>query len=139
MDTLTPSQRSERMSRVRSKDSKAELIVRRLVWRLGYRYQLHGRRVLGRPDLVFRGRQSAIFIHGCFWHRHKGCAATRTPKSRVEFWTRKFQQNVQRDRVVAKKLKEQGWKSLIIWECEVGNEERLRRRIERFMDGDEVS
>ena len=95
MDTLTPEQRSERMSRVRNKDTKPEMRVRRLVHSLGYRYRLHASHLPGRPDLVFKSRSKVIFVHGCFWHRHEGCPLCRMPKSRLRFWKQKLNANSQ--------------------------------------------
>ncbi len=97
MDTLTPEQRSERMSRVRNKDTKPEMRVRRLVHALGYRYRLHDSRLPGRPDLVFKSRHKVIFVHGCFWHRHDRCELCRMPKSRLQFWKPKLKANRERD------------------------------------------
>src|SRR5690606_22283718 len=115
MDALSAAQRSELMSRVRSRDTRPELRVRRLTHRLGYRYRLHRRDLPGSPDLVFPGRRSVVFVHGCFWHRHPGCRNTRTPKSRVEFWTRKFADNVARDERNQAELRALGWRHLVIW------------------------
>ncbi|MGA3372841.1 MAG: very short patch repair endonuclease [Terracidiphilus sp.] len=97
MDTIPPSKRSEVMARVRSKDSRPELLIRRLVFAMGYRYRLHARDLPGCPDLVFRSRQKVIFVHGCFWHPHENCALARMPKSRPEFWGPKLEGNRQRD------------------------------------------
>lgn len=133
MDTLSPRERSERMSRVRSKDTKPELAVRRLVFSMGYRYRLHRRDLPGCPDMTFMARRKVIFVHGCFWHRHEGCARTRFPKSRLGFWKTKLLANKARDVVNLQKLKSRGWRSLVVWECEVENVEKLRRRIRRFL------
>lgn len=115
MDPLSPKERSERMSRVRSRDTKPELVVRRLVHSLGYRYRLHRRSLPGRPDLVFPGRRKVIFVHGCFWHRHAGChSGTRVPKSRLDFWLPKLESNRERDRVNQAALAELGWDALTI-------------------------
>ena len=121
------------MSRVRSKGSKPEMAVRRLVHGLGYRYRLHGKGIPGRPDLVFRSRRKVIFVHGCFWHRHTGCKLARLPKSRLDFWKPKLERNHERDREVHKALRDEGWSSLIIWECEVGDAEELAVRIHSFL------
>jgi len=133
MDSLSPKDRSERMSRVRSTGSKPEMAVRQLVHGLGYRYRLHGKGIPGRPDLVFRGRRKVIFVHGCFWHRHTGCKLARLPKSRLDFWKPKLERNHERDREVHRALRDEGWSSLIIWECEVGDVEKLTVRIESFL------
>ncbi len=133
MDTLTPEQRSERMSRVRNKDTKLELRVRRLVHSLGYRYRLHGGSLPGRPDLVFKSRGKVIFVHGCFWHRQEGCPQCRMPKSRLEFWKQKLTANRERDRVNQAKLAALGWDYMIVWECELRNTDVLASRIQPFL------
>lgn len=134
MDILTPAERSERMSRVRSKDTKPEMAVRRLVHSLGYRYRLHARDLPGNPDMVFRPRRKVIFVHGCFWHRHKGCSNTTTPRSRFRFWQDKFDYNLRRDARNRRKLQEEGWSVLVIWECQVGDVDKLTERLKRFLD-----
>lgn len=134
MDLLTRSQRSAVMSAVKSKDTVPELTVRKLIHGLGYRYRLHGKGLPGKPDLVFRGRQAIIFIHGCFWHRHPGCALARLPKSRIDFWEPKLSANRLRDRRNERALRTQGWRVLVIWECQIAKTERLIARIRRFLD-----
>ena len=133
MDTLTPAERSERMSRVRNKDTKPEWIVRRLVHRLGFRYRLHSGRLPGRPDLVFPSKHKAIFVHGCFWHRHPGCRNCRTPKSRLGFWKPKLRANRVRDLKNERALKKLGWRFLVVWECEVKDFEHLSPRLRDFL------
>ena len=109
MDTLTAPERSERMSRVRSKDTKPEMLVRSLVHRMGFRYRLHDRKLPGNPDMVFPGRGKIIFVHGCFWHRHRErCEFTRWPKSRMDFWGPKLEKNRQRDKIVGRELRKLG-------------------------------
>ena len=117
LDTLSVRQRSERMSRVYSKDTKPEMRVRRLVHGMGYRHRLHAKDLPGRPDLVFRPRRKAIFVHGCFWHRHEGCSRNRMPKSpeRREYWRTKLNGNVQRDRRHLDALEIMGWRTLVVW------------------------
>lgn len=133
MDTLSVAERSEIMSRVRSKDTVPEMLVRRTVFSLGYRYRLHDRTLPGCPDLVFRGREKVIFVHGCFWHRHSGCPKARVPKSRTDFWLQKLEGNKKRDDKNVRRLRRQGWKVLTIWECQLG-EPDLIIRIRRFLD-----
>ena len=106
MDTLTSAERSERMGRVRSKDTKPEMLVRSLVHKMGYRYRLHARDLPGKPDMVFSRRGKIIFVHGCFWHRHGTCKNTRWPKSKLEFWKPKLEANSRRDKVVRRSLRE---------------------------------
>lgn len=134
MDNISPSERSEIMSRVRSKNSRPEMLVRRLIFAAGYRYRLHDRKLPGCPDLVFRSRAKIIFVHGCFWHRHFGCVLARMPKSRLDFWKPKLEANKQRDARNKKLLQRAGWKVLTIWECETRDTERLERRLWRFLD-----
>ena len=135
LDTLTVRERSERMSRIRSRDTKPEMRVRRLVHGLGYRYRLHSEDLPGRPDLVFRPRRKVIFVHGCFWHRHEGCSRNRTPKSpeRRDFWREKLDGNAQRDRLNEAALRRLGWEILVIWECETKALDPLAERVRAFL------
>ncbi len=133
-DTLTPRERSERMSRVRSTDTKPEMRVRRLVHGLGYRYRLHVRELPGTPDLVFPSRRAVIFVHGCFWHRHENCALARLPKSRLDFWRKKLESNTTRDAAQQERLRELGWRVLVVWECQLGDTTKLTDTIRHFLD-----
>jgi DNA mismatch endonuclease (patch repair protein) len=135
MDTLTPDERSVRMSRVRGRNTKPELIVRGLVHGLGYRYRLHRKELPGRPDLVFPGRRAVIFVHGCFWHRHPkpACKLARLPKSRREFWEEKLSRNRERDIAVERRLNESGWRVLTIWECELRDLPLVETRVRGFL------
>ena len=134
-DPLTPAQRSERMSRVRHKDTVPELIVRRIVHRLGYRYRLHGPDLPGKPDLVFRGRKAVIFVHGCFWHRHSkpNCKLARLPKSKTDFWQEKLGANAARDARNRDRLLSKGWRVLEVWECQLSNSDQVERMITEFL------
>lgn len=136
MDTLSPAERSARMARVKGKGSSAELTVRRLVHRLGYRYRLHGGKLPGRPDLVFPGRKKVIFVHGCFWHRHPDpdCKLARLPKSRHEFWVPKLEGNRARDLRQLAALEALGWRALVLWECGLKDEAFLENEIRTFLD-----
>ena len=133
MDILTTEQRSALMSRIRGVDTKPELIVRRALHARGYRYRLHGRALPGRPDLVFRKRRAVVFVHGCFWHRHDGCAKSRLPKSRAEYWRAKFESNVERDQRNERSLAGDGWRVFVAWECEVEKDETLIQRLMAFL------
>jgi DNA mismatch endonuclease (patch repair protein) len=132
VDTLTAAARSERMSRVRNKDTTPERVVRQLLSALGFRYRLQGALLPGRPDIVFSRKKKAIFVHGCFWHRHPGCG--RMPKSRLEFWQPKLKANRERDLRNQRALRRNGWKALVIWECELGDLDRLCLRLIDFLD-----
>lgn len=136
MDTLDPQQRSARMALVGAKNTKPELLVRRLVHGLGYRYVLHRRDLPGTPDLVFRGKGKVIFVHGCFWHRHRdrSCALARLPKSRREFWVPKLEGNAARDSKNIRALRRSGWTVMTIWECQLRDKARLTERIKGFLD-----
>lgn len=133
VDTLSLQERSKRMSLVKSKDTKPEIKVRRLVHSLGYRYRLHKAGIPGKPDLVFSSRKKVIFVHGCFWHRHGNCKLARMPKSRLDFWQPKLEANLARDLENQKKLSNLGWRFMIVWECELGDEMTLRKKITSFL------
>lgn len=134
VDSLTPEARSLNMAKIRGKDTGPELLVRRAAHALGLRFRLHRRDLPGTPDLVFPGRRIALFVHGCFWHRHPGCRFAYTPKSRIEFWQTKFDANVARDARKLAELSEAGWTAVTIWECETRDQNRLREIIrERVM------
>jgi DNA mismatch endonuclease (patch repair protein) len=133
MDTLSVEERSERMARIRSKDTKPEMALRSLVHRLGYRFRLHRKDLAGSPDLVFPGAKKAIFMHGCFWHGHEGCKIANRPKTRRDFWDEKFRRNKERDLLNEATLKAAGWDVATIWECEIKNSDLIAKRIVRFL------
>jgi len=124
-DVVAPATRSRMMAGIRGKDTKPELIVRSFLHRAGLRFRLHAE-LPGKPDLVLPRHGAVVFVHGCFWHRHKGCRYTTTPASNAEFWQQKFAANVRRDIVVTRQLEELGWRALVIWECEL-DERRLTK------------
>lgn len=134
MDTVSKEKRSAIMRAVKSKDSQAELSVRRLLHRAGFRYRLHVAALPGKPDLVFPARKKAIFIHGCFWHLHKHCRAARRPSSNIEYWESKLKRNAERDRENRKKLKALGWKTLVVWECEIKNPDAVFSALTHFLN-----
>jgi DNA mismatch endonuclease (patch repair protein) len=134
LDTLTPEERSHQMALVRSINTKPELLVRRLVHGLGYRYRIHRRDLPGTPDIVFSSRQAVIFVHGCFWHRHDGCPLARMPKSKVGFWMDKLEGNRERDIRKTEELESAGWRVLVVWECELKDLNALSSRLRRFLD-----
>jgi DNA mismatch endonuclease, patch repair protein len=132
-DVFTREQRSAIMRRVRSTDTAPELRVRGLAHRMGYRFRLHRKDLPGRPDLVFAGRRIALFVNGCYWHGHRGCAAASMPRSNIAYWKRKFARNRVRDRAAARELVRLGWRAEVIWECETRDEAALKRRLRRML------
>ena len=131
-DTISPERRSWNMSRIRSKNTKPEMIVRSTLHKMGYRFRLHRKDLPGTPDIVLPKYKAVIFVHGCFWHRHQGCKNCYTPKSRTDFWKRKFQDTIVRDRRNTDELELLGWRDLVIWECETKQDdigEILRSRL----------
>jgi DNA mismatch endonuclease (patch repair protein) len=137
MDTISPERRSENMRRIRGKDTKPELIVRRTLFAMGYRYRLHGAKLPGKPDLVFAKQRKVIFVHGCFWHNHSNvrCKIARFPKSNSDYWADKLRRNVERDATRRAELRRSGWKTLVVWECQTKSIERQLSRIRRFLEG----
>ena len=134
MDRFSPSERSKMMARVRSEDTGPELVVRKLIFALGFRYRLHVKALPGRPDIVFRRMQKVIFVHGCFWHRHEGCRLAQLPKSHSDFWLAKLEANKQRDERNRRDLVMAGWKVMAIWSCELKDTGKLCGRIQRFLE-----
>jgi DNA mismatch endonuclease (patch repair protein) len=118
MDTVDPATRSRMMSRIRGRNTRPELAVRRYLHAVGLRFRLGGCGLPGRPDLVFPGRRAAVFVHGCFWHQHRGCRFATRPSTHADFWQRKFNVNVERDARALSSLEAMGWIPLTIWECE---------------------
>lgn len=117
MDSMTPEERSALMARIRSKDTAPELIVRRLVHRMGFRFRLHQKKLPGKPDLVFAGRNCIVLVHGCFWHRH-GCVLSSRPKTNSAYWEEKIAANIARDARNRRLLRKLGWGVMVVWECE---------------------
>ena len=139
MDILTPAEHSKNMAAIRGKDTKPELYIRKLLFSKGYRYRIGSSAVEGHPDIYLSKYKTAVFIHGCFWHRHIGCKYAYMPKSRIEFWTKKFKANIQRDKTVRLLLEQSRIKNLIIWECTIKRmkknheyEEKIFNEIEQF-------
>lgn len=135
MDKITPERRSHNMSRIRSKNTKPEILVRKIAHSMGYRFRLHYKHLPGNPDLVFPSRSKVIFVHGCFWHQHPdpACKDARPPRSNSEYWGPKLARNVERDNISIEKLKSIGWFSLTIWECQTKNDAELRNMIAEFL------
>lgn len=132
-DHVDRKKRSLIMAAVHSEDTGPEMAVRAIVHGLGYRYRLHGVSLPGRPDLVFPARRKVIFVHGCFWHRHRKCRYATSPKTRRMFWNAKFDSNVARDRRNKRELKRMDWAVLIVWQCELKKPERLAGRLDDFL------
>ena len=125
MDRLTKEHRSWNMSRIRSANTKPEILVRSMLHHMGYRFRLHRKDLPGKPDIVLPKYETVLFVHGCFWHRHPHCQFAYTPKSRIDFWTKKFARNVERHNEVESELVALGWNVVVVWECETKNEETL--------------
>lgn len=122
------------MSRIRSKNTKPEKQVRSILHGKGFRFRLHSDKLPGKPDIILSKYKTIIFVHGCFWHRHKNCKNAAVPKSKTDFWNKKFASNIKRDKEVKEKLKILGWKTFVIWECEVKQRELLERRVQNIID-----
>lgn len=136
-DRLTAEERSRNMSRIRCRDTTPELRVRSTIHRMGYRFSLRRSDLPGKPDIVLPKYQTVILVHGCFWHRHAGCKYTYTPKSRIKFWQKKFEDNMRRDRQVRRKLRALGWRVIVVWECQtISNLDRLAQRLDFALSGD---
>jgi DNA mismatch endonuclease (patch repair protein) len=133
-DVFSAQKRSQIMSRIRGYDTKPELIVRSIVHRMGYRFRLHLEDLPGNPDIVLPRHNKVIFIHGCFWHGHRGCQRSKRPATNVVFWQEKLDKNIQRDKRQQKELRKLGWKYLVIWQCEMNRPNRIRKKIKRFLD-----
>ena len=131
-DRLTPEQRHLCMSHNKSRDTKPELLVRKWLWRNGYRYRLNVNGVPGKPDIVMRRYRTAIFVNGCFWHGHEGCKMFRMPQKNSDFWEKKINRNRERDRKNKKTLEDNGWQVIVIWECELTTNklEQTMRKVE---------
>ena len=136
-DTLTPEERSKRMSLIRGTGTVPEMKLRCLVHRMGFRYRLHVKELPGKPDLVFPSKRAIIFMHGCFWHRHSDCKLARLPKSKREFWEPKLEANKKRDLLNQQRLKFLGWRVLVVWECEMADADQLSVIIRKFLQGQE--
>lgn len=117
------------MSRVRGRDTAPEMTVRRIAHALGLRFRLHRSDLPGTPDLVFPKWRTAVFVHGCFWHRHPGCSRASMPQTRIEFWRSKLARNVERDRAASAALRKAGWKVAVVWECEIKNPDTVGKRL----------
>ena len=127
-------QRSRNMSAIKSKNTKPEIAVRKLLHSMGYRFRLHRKDLPGSPDIVLPKYKTVIFVHGCFWHRHENCKYASTPKTRREFWENKFKSNVKRDKEIQEKIKNLDWRSVVIWECEIKNKISIERKLRNLFN-----
>ena len=128
-DHLTTERRSWNMSRIRSKDTKPEIIVRSLLHKMGYRFRLYRKDMPGKPDIVLTKYKTIIFVHGCFWHRHKGCKRCTTPTTNRKYWLPKLERNIAKYKENRKKLKVIGWTPFVVWECEIKNLDKLSKKL----------
>jgi len=133
LDNFTKEQRSRCMSRIKSKDTKPEIIVRKTLYKLGFRYGLYKEDLPGKPDIIFLKKKIAIFVNGCFWHQHEGCKRKSSPKTNTEYWEKKLKKNVENQNKSIISLRKTGWKVFIIWECETKDSTLLEKRIKEFL------
>jgi DNA mismatch endonuclease, patch repair protein len=133
VDKLSAERRSVNMRQIRSEDTKPEITLRSLLHGAGYRYRLHSSLLPGRPDLIFPKRRAVIFVHGCFWHQHRGCVDGHVPESRTDYWIPKLSRNIERDKQVRRKLRTLGWRVLVVWECELKSPQKVLRKAEQFL------
>ncbi|MDA8089974.1 MAG: DNA mismatch endonuclease Vsr [Nitrospiraceae bacterium] len=133
MDTISPERRSVNMRRIKSRDTSPEIVVRRLVHGMGFRFRLHNAKLPGKPDIVLARLKRIIEVRGCFWHQHPGCIDSHIPKTRIKYWAPKLERNKLRDKENMMKLRALGWRVLVVWECEVKNTKRLSKRLGRFL------
>ncbi len=133
MDIVDNKSRSRMMANIRSKNTKPELTVRKALYHSGYRYRLDTKIGKIRPDIVLTKKKVAIFVHGCYWHRHAGCRLCYTPKTRIEFWNKKFLENIARDNRVESELQLQGWRIALFWECATRNEAIFKMELARLV------
>ncbi|MFN3261903.1 MAG: very short patch repair endonuclease [Pikeienuella sp.] len=134
VDFLSPSERSERMSRIRSSNTAPEVALRRAMHAIGFRFRLHSKGLPGKPDIVLPRHKTVIFVHGCFWHRHSGCKIATTPKTNTEFWVEKFDRNVVRDARTREQLEGLGWRVIVVWECELSSANQVAGAVRRVVD-----
>lgn len=120
VDIVDKKTRSSMMSRIRGRDTGPELVVRKSLHHMGFRYRVHVSNLPGRPDLVFPKYRAIVFVHGCFWHRHPGCTYATTPSSNISFWREKFGRTIERDAVILAELRKRGWRIAVVWECALG-------------------
>lgn len=133
MDNLTKKQRSFCMSRIRSKNTGPEIIVRKILTDLGIKYRLHKTTLPGKPDIVISKQKTVVFINGCFWHQHKNCKKSSIPKTNIKYWKPKLKRNVDKQKKDFKLLRQLGWKKIVVWECQVKNNRFLNKKFEKAL------
>lgn len=133
-DIYSKTKRSEIMSNISDRDSRMEISVRKALFSTGLRYRKNVKSLPGKPDVVLPKYKTVVFLHGCFWHGHEGCKASKLPESRTEFWEKKIRENVERDKRTAEELKHNGWKVIIVWQCELNNERKRQDRLARLIN-----
>lgn len=136
MDIVSPEKRSRMMAGIKGKNTKPEMVVRKIVHAMGFRFRLHRKDLPGSPDLVFPSLRRVIFVHGCFWHHHPGCKFAYTPKTNAQFWLAKLEGNTRRDALALKMLDALGWEVLIVWECEISDQSALALKLNSFLTRD---
>jgi DNA mismatch endonuclease (patch repair protein) len=132
-DKISKEHRSWNMSRVKSKNTRPELMIRSILHKQGYRFRLNRKDLPGKPDIVLPKHQKIIFVHGCFWHQHSGCSASKRPSTNVEFWDEKLDSNIKRDRYNQESLRKLGWDICVIWECETRKKDVLVKKLKGFL------
>lgn len=137
-DHLTAERRSWNMSRIKGKDTRPEVLVRSMLHRAGYRFRKNVKTLPGKPDIVLPKYRTVIFVHGCFWHRHKGCKDATTPKTNTEFWQKKFERNVYNDRKHVRELRKLGWHVVTVWECQLKKPEQVFGRLEKALSSGQL-
>ncbi len=137
MDVFSKRTRSRIMSHISGKNTKPEILVRSLLHRMGYRFRIHKKDLPGRPDICLPKHKKVIFVHGCFWHGHENCSRSKRPTTNVEFWNKKIDGNIERDKENIKKLRRLGWQTLMIWTCEIKNQEELKNKLISFIERQE--
>ena len=138
-DIVSRKKRSEMMSRIKGKNTQPEIAVRKMIYKMGYRYRLHRKDLPGKPDIVFGPMNLALFVNGCFWHRHGNCKYAYNPKTRKNFWNKKFTDTIKRDVKNRIDLKRLGWQSAVIWECETLDQDVLRKRIMKIINNERIT
>lgn len=134
MDVFSRGKRSQIMSRISGKNTKPELLVRSLLHRMGYRFRVYKKELPGKPDITLPKHKKVIFVHGCFWHGHKNCPRSKRPDTNVEFWNKKIDGNILRDKKNIQRLENLGWETLTLWTCEIKNQDILKRKLISFME-----